>query len=68
MAIAVEAVEKDAAVLRVCKTSTFSLNVLSMQNKHVNLIDIVKSFLASIQHFPPKIGFGKAENEPFKVC
>ena len=33
---------------------------------HVNLVDLVKSFLSSIYYLVAKIGFDTAENEPFK--
>ena len=38
--------------------------------KHVNLVDLVKSFTQSIYYLDilAKFGFDTAENESFKVC
>ena len=35
--------------------------------KHVNRVDLVKSFPTSIYYLLPKIGFDTAENEPFNI-
>ena len=35
--------------------------------KFVHLVDLVKSFLASIYYLLAKVGFGTAENKSFKV-
>ena len=36
--------------------------------KFVNFVDLVESFLTSIQYLLAKIGFDAAENGPLKVC
>ena len=36
--------------------------------KHVNLVDLVKSFQTSIQYLLAKFGVDTAENGPLKVC
>ena len=35
---------------------------------HVNIADLVKSFLTSVYYLFAKFGFDTAENEPCKVC
>ena len=46
---------------------SFSISVLFSQKTHVNLVDRVKSFLASIHYLLAKIGVDTAESEPSKV-
>ena len=36
--------------------------------KHVNLVDLIKSFPSSNDYLLAKFGFDTAENEPCKVC
>ena len=39
-----------------------------MVHKHVNLVDLVKSFPTGIYYLLAKIGVDIEENEPNKVC